>query len=95
MEKGFIGKEKMELLDGLKMKSMNLLLSIIEGSVDIDIITRITQSFDDFVSVFERMEEVYKQFVTEELELQENANLSTVASALALDSFHGDVSEGF
>lgn len=35
-EKGFIGKDNTELLDGLKMKSVNLLLSIIEGSVDVE-----------------------------------------------------------
>jgi len=68
-EKGFVGKDNTELLDGLKMKSVNLLLSIIEGSVDVENIDQITQSFDDFVSVFERMQDVYGQFLEDELAL--------------------------
>jgi len=63
-EKGFTG-EKIKLLDGLKMKAVRLLLSIIEGPIDQEIIKNITISLDDFEIIFERLNTVFKAFVTE------------------------------
>lgn len=76
-EKGF-NDDKIKLLDGLKMKSVRLLLSIIEGPIDQEIIKNITISLDDFEIIFERLNYVYTSFITDELKLSENASLSSV-----------------
>eukprot|EP00347_Sterkiella_histriomuscorum_P021853 403332539 len=93
-EKGF-NDDKIKLLDGLKMKSVRLLLSIIEGPIDQEIIKNITVSLDDFEIIFERLNSVYTTFVTEELGLPENSSLSTIQGELGKDSFDGDIQEGF
>jgi hypothetical protein len=46
-QKGFIGKNK-GLLDAIKMNSVKLLLSILEGPVDVEISARISDSLGDF-----------------------------------------------
>jgi len=58
--------DKLELLDGLKQKSVKLLLSIIEGPIDKDIMKSITISLDDFLVVFERIQQVFFKFVSED-----------------------------
>ena len=64
--KGFLGN-KVQLLDGLKQKAVRLLLSIIEGPIDTEIIKSITISLDDFVVILERLNYVYCTFVENEL----------------------------
>lgn len=66
--KGFQG-EKVALLDGLKSKSVKLLLSIIEGPIDQEIMRALTISLDDFVVVFERINYVFLEFVKNVLNL--------------------------
>jgi hypothetical protein len=66
--KGFAG-EKVELLDGLKSKAVTLLLSIIEGPIDVEIMRSIVISLDDFVVIFERIHHVFMEFVKTELNL--------------------------
>ena len=46
------------------MKAVILLLSIIEGPIDQEIIRNITISLDDFEIIFERLNTVFKAFVT-------------------------------
>ena len=75
--KGFTGRKK-GLLDELKMNAVKLLLSIIEGKVDEKIYEKVSQSLGDFQVILQRMETLYYEFVTEELELPENASLDTV-----------------
>ena len=45
--KGFVGKRE-NLLDDLKMSSVKMLLSILEGPVDEDISSRVSSSLGDF-----------------------------------------------
>ena len=71
--KGFTGRKK-GLLDELKMNAVKLLLSIIEGTVDEKIYEKVSQSLGDFQVILQRMETLYYEFVTEELELPENAS---------------------
>ena len=75
--KGFTGRKK-GLLDELKMNAVKLLLSIIEGTVDEKIYDKVSQSLGDFQVILQRMETLYYEFVTEELELPENASFDTV-----------------
>ena len=67
--KGFTTEAKLDLHDALKMSSVKLLLSIIEGSVDTDIYQQIADSLDDFVILNKRLEAIYYRFVEEELGL--------------------------
>lgn len=76
------------------MKAVRLLLSIIEGPIDQEIIRNITVSLDDFVVIFDRLKKVYQSFVSD-LGLTENASLSSIMGELKKDSFDGDVQEGF
>jgi hypothetical protein len=57
--KGFGGPNK-ALLNGIKMNSVKLLLSILEGPVDKEISERISASLGDFKIVIQRMENIYK-----------------------------------
>jgi hypothetical protein len=56
--KGFGGKRK-DLLNDIKMNSVKLLLSILEGPVDVGISARISASLGDYQIVIRRMESVY------------------------------------
>lgn len=58
------------------MTAIKLLLSIIEGSVDIDIYRQIADSLDDFVILTNRMDTIYFKFVKEVLCIPENSTLS-------------------
>jgi hypothetical protein len=65
-----------------------LLLSIIEGPVDSEIMRAITISLDDFIVVFERIDYVFKKFVTENLNLDpEEITLNDIQDELNKDSF--------
>ena len=64
--KGF-GVKRLALLNDIKMNSVKLLLSILEGPVDEDISQRVSGALGDFYVVIKRMESVYEQFVTQEL----------------------------
>ena len=66
--KGFFG-DKIELLDGLKQKAVMLLLSIIEGPIDNEIMKTITVSLDDFLVVMERLNYVYYKFIRDVLNM--------------------------
>jgi len=67
MEKrGFIKSRKADL-DELKMRSVALLLAIIEGQVEVEMYERVAASMDDFSIVTQRMEFVYTSFVNDEL----------------------------
>ena len=67
--KGFTTEAKLELHDALKMSAVKLLLSIIEGSVDMDVYRQIADSLDDFVILNKRLENLYYRFCHEELGL--------------------------
>lgn len=43
------------MLNELKQKSVKLLLSIIEGPIDAEIMRSITKTLDDFAVIFERL----------------------------------------
>ena len=94
-QKGF-DPDFSEPVDELKMKAVNLLLSLIEGSPETDIIKRMTQSLDNFQIVFQRMQIVYERFLREELGLkQENPSLDFVNRSLTRKSFDTFIKEGF
>jgi len=48
---------------------VKLLLSIIEGPIDAEIMRSIVKTLDDFLVIFERMNIVYTTFLTETLNL--------------------------
>jgi hypothetical protein len=52
------------MLNELKQKSVTLLLSIIEGPIDAEIMRSITKTLDDFAVIFERLKIVYQAFVS-------------------------------
>ena len=58
-------------MDGLKQKAVKLLLSIIEGPIDSEIMRAITISLDDFLVVFERISYVFNKFIKENLNLDQ------------------------
>jgi len=55
------------------MTAIKLLLSIIEGTVDVDIYRQIADSLDDFVILTDRMESIYEKFVREDLNISVNS----------------------
>jgi hypothetical protein len=57
------------------MTAIKLLLSIIEGSVNIEIYRQIADSLDDFIILTNRMESIYEKFVKEDLNISENSTL--------------------
>jgi hypothetical protein len=61
--------EKAGMVDELKQKAVKLLLSIIEGPIDAEIMRSIVKTLDDFLVIFERMNIVYTTFLTETLNL--------------------------
>lgn len=81
--------------DELKMNSIKLLLSIMEGPVDIDIYRQMADSLDDFVILTKRLEVIYGKFIKEELMLPEDATLIQISKSLVKDSFKGSINEGF
>ena len=74
-----------------------MLLSIIEGPIDSEIMHAITISLDDFIVVFERIDYVFKKFLTENLNLDpEQVTLDDIQDELGKDSFDDEgVMEGF
>jgi hypothetical protein len=60
------------------MNSVKLLLSILEGPVDVDISARISASLGDYQIVIKRMETVYNQFLEEQLNLPVDAPLNKI-----------------
>jgi len=78
------------------MSAIKLLLSIIEGSVDMDIYRQIADSLDDFLILTKRMDGIYDRFIREDLNLNpETASLTQVKNALRKDSFKEKIIEGF
>jgi hypothetical protein len=84
--KGFVGKRE-NLLDDLKMSSVKMLLSILEGPVDEDISSRVSASLGDFDIVTQRMQNVYETFLTDVLNLPKDADAKKVQNSLQKDSF--------
>ena len=79
-------------VDELKQKSVNLLLSLIEGSTNIDAIKRLSYSLDDFQIVFKWLSNIYQNFLTQTLKITvKSPNLSYVNSSLKNDSFNNNV----
>lgn len=92
--KGFGGKRK-ALLNDIKLNSVKLLLSILEGPVDVEISERISASLGDFQIVIKRMESIYYQFLEEELNIPADSPFSKVQKSLGKDSFDSCILEGF
>jgi hypothetical protein len=70
MEKlGFNTEDKIDELDEIKMSTVILLNSLIEGKCDNEIKTRMVQAIDNFYILFQRMHDIYERFVEEELDL--------------------------
>jgi len=90
-----MGRQKADLHDNLKMQAVKLLLSIIEGSVDMDVYRQVADSLDDFLILRRRLEAIYNRFVLEDLQLSEGATPVQVKAALRKDSFLGNIFEGF
>ena len=65
--RGFTTEQKLDFHDALKMSAIKLLLSIIEGSVDMDIYRQIADSLDDFLILTKRMESIFDRFIREDL----------------------------
>jgi len=66
------------LLDEIKMNSVRLLLSIIEGPVDEAIYKRVSTSLGDFQIMMSRMQFVYNQFLEEKLSLPTDSSFQKV-----------------
>lgn len=81
--------------DELKMNAIKLLMSIMEGPVDMDIYRQMADSFDDFIILTKRLEVIYGKFIREELQLPEDATLIQINKSLVKDSFKGSINEGF
>ena len=77
------------------MNAIKLLLSIIEGPVDMEIYRQIADSLDDFQILINRMEIIYENFTKEDLGLPEAASLTDIIDALERYSFQGNITEGF
>jgi hypothetical protein len=73
--------------DSLKIYSLKLLLSLIEGPVQLPVYEEFASAFDDFVILTRRMEAIYEQFVTIELGLPEDSGINFVQSMLRKESF--------
>lgn len=94
--KGLTG-DKAGMIDELKQKAVKLLLSIIEGPIDAEIMRSITKTLDDFLVIFERLRLVYNTFLAEVLNLDpEQVSLEGVQAEIKKDSFDDDaIMEGF
>jgi hypothetical protein len=94
--RGFTTAVKRSFHDELKMQAIKLLLSIIEGSIELPVYRQIADSMDDFIILQRRMQQIYKSFVSDELMLDpEKASVSTVNAHLRKTSFQGAIREGF
>jgi hypothetical protein len=82
--RGFTTPQKLEMHDALKMSAIKLLLSLIEGSVDMDIYRQIADSLDDFLILTRRMGTIYDRFIHDELKGvdRDTATLDQVDAAL-------------
>jgi len=93
--------EHVDMISETKQKLVVLLLSLLEGTPDNSIISRMIQSLDfDMLKI--RMFSIYKNFVTDLLKLKQpkddtiaNTPISTVNDHLTKDSFEGLIQEGF
>ncbi len=63
MKAGFTTEKKMGLANELMSKAVTLMLSLLEGDVDIEYVKKMTQALDNFQILFERMELIYREFV--------------------------------
>lgn len=78
------------------MQSIKLLLSIIEGSIEVTVYRQIADSLDDFQILTKRIKHIYERFVREELGLDpDEASVAQVNAALRKDSFRSHIREGF
>lgn len=95
-DKGFDSVEKEENISELKSKTVNFLLSLLEGDVDKEILKRMTDALD-FNGIKQRMSEVFYYFVEEELGIIDRIGLDIgiINSKLKKNSFEGRISEGF
>jgi len=79
----------------LKSKTASFLLSLLEGEVDYDIVNRIVSTLD-FKMIKERMSEVFKIFVQEQLNASSSdLSLDEIEDGMKQDSFDDKVQEGF
>ena len=93
--KGFTTPSKQDWHNALKMNSIKLLLSLIEGPVDTEIYRKIADSLDDFTILKKRLESIYERFLDEELGLPPDAPISQITLSLKKDSFKNQIVEGF
>lgn len=99
--RGFTTDKKLEYHDNLKASSIKLLLSIIEGPVDVQIYRQIADSLDDFQILTKRMQTIYERFVDglkendPTLSKIPNITYVEVHHALRKDSFKDQIIEGF
>ena len=84
-----------EGLETIKHKLVQLLLSLLEGDVDQDIVARMSISLD-LETMKMRLVDVFEAFVQQTLKLKpENATLQDINAALQWSSFDGPIQEGF
>jgi len=81
-------------ISALKSKTVNFLLSLLEGDADVEITRQIADSLD-VRRCKERMLEVFKTFVAEQGLDFTSSVLSTVDRSLTRESFEGAIEEGF
>lgn len=86
--RGFTTTLKKSFHDELKMSAIKLLLSIIEGSIEMPVYQQIAESMDDFIILTKRLEQIYERFVSEELNLDpKTVSVATVNAHLRKESF--------
>lgn len=93
--RGFTTEQKEEWHNALKMSAIKLLLSLIEGSVDMDIYRQIADSLDDFMILIKRMSIIFDTFIVDDLGLPAETSVEQVNKSLRRDSFLGNIIEGF
>ena len=81
-------------ISALKSKTVNFLLSLLEGDADVEITRQISDSLD-VRRCKERMLDVFKTFVAELGQDFTSSVLSTVDRNLTRESFEGAIEEGF
>ena len=96
---GFTDEEEdVEKIAEFKSKIVTLLLSLLEGDLDVPKVTKMSQALD-FVVVKERMLTVFNLFAEKILNQTEiniaALTLSSVNNRLERDSFEGSISEAF
>ena len=98
---GFDDPESLELLDQFKQKIITMLMSLLEGEIDMDIMNRMTVSMD-FKIMKERMLKVFTVFVKELMGIEskqpidfKRLSINQISNKLKKESLDSNIVEAF